>query len=227
MPPAQRTAQELSLQSHLEAGLQFIAYYPLEDDSVALVERLRQESTVCSLPTSHFILDYATSASTVIYVHVIKRTSTSNIENFVGILHKISEANPPEVIVNFGKDSEYQDVFKVESEAGMLDECPLVLCEQAGLNFLASMHAQVLQPLPLFDKKESSIFSRRRLMRLPFSILNLFQRSSHGVRRGICRFIQSYLLVCACRLHFPFDPTDIVSNRRSRCSRLYPTRLGR
>lgn len=89
-----------------------IAYYQTEHDAAGLCDRVKAELAECLLPASHYALDYATSASTVIYVHIIKRTSRSSIATLIRAFEKASNGDPPKIIFKDGLETEHQDVFE-------------------------------------------------------------------------------------------------------------------
>jgi hypothetical protein len=113
MPQASKRTtppKELTLESNLEEGMHWVAYYPSEDDALALLRRLRAELEAF-LPSEHYELDYATSASTAIYVTVIIKSAEVNLKDFVKALETITDSTPPEVILIRGPVTDHQNVF--------------------------------------------------------------------------------------------------------------------
>lgn len=104
--------QELSLKSSLEAGMHFAAYYPLEDDALSLREWVRSKLAACLPDSSHYVLEYASSASTVIYVHIVKKTSIATLEDINEALLR-AMADPPKVTIAVDSETLYPDVFEI------------------------------------------------------------------------------------------------------------------
>jgi hypothetical protein len=110
------TPQELGLQSKLETGMQFVAYYFSDDDVATLKRRLRLELAACLISAEHYTLACATSASTVIYAHIIKQTTKSTVDSFLRALHKITDNDPPILTIKYGSETEREDVFELRQE---------------------------------------------------------------------------------------------------------------
>lgn len=98
--------------------MQFVAYYPNEDDATILRGRVQAELGVW---TTHFELDYASSASTVIYLTVIKTIDDSSILRLASALWQVSDTIRPNILIKWGPEFLSPDVFELKKEGALLN----------------------------------------------------------------------------------------------------------
>jgi hypothetical protein len=100
--------------SPLEVGMRFVAYYAKEEDAEALRSRFQRKLSTSIPDGSHFILEHARSASSVLYLSIIKKPPNVNIENILNQLYGVSNWVP--VCTLDPRQANCPDIFELRKE---------------------------------------------------------------------------------------------------------------
>jgi hypothetical protein len=120
LPQNTRTlAPQLGPESHLEAGMQFAAYYANEDDSNGLRERFLSRLALFLPDMSIFELEHARCASSILYLRIIRHHPNCSIAALAERFREVSNENP---VLQFHYKPECSDVFELRKQ-GMSSLC--------------------------------------------------------------------------------------------------------
>lgn len=94
--------------------MHFVAHYSSEDESASVWKSTRLELTACFPDSTFYELDYATSASTVIYITVLKVVDESSINQLAHALSKVVDDCRPTITLKWAPESDCRDVFELK-----------------------------------------------------------------------------------------------------------------
>lgn len=96
--------------------MQFVAHYSSDDDPASIWENTRLELAACFPDSTFYELNYATSASTVIYITVLKGVDESSINQLANALSKrqLVDRCRPTIIQKWADEFECRDVFELK-----------------------------------------------------------------------------------------------------------------
>lgn len=95
----------------LTMGMKFTAYYPEEHDGQALAQRLRSRLTAGQLNEDAYKLEYASSASTFLYLYVIKQEPNWSPSRLMRVLRDLAHAP----YMQYHPDSDSNDAASISS----------------------------------------------------------------------------------------------------------------
>ena len=109
----------LTMDSPLQPGLRFVAYYPADDDSDALCKSVQSAVSGFIAPES-FVLEHASHCSTVIYIHILKASpKAASVGHIFDALRRPGPSGTPSVTIS----DEDNNIYEVKEEGGPLSQC--------------------------------------------------------------------------------------------------------
>lgn len=125
LPTGASSCHSLTDKSELEAGMHFVAHYPSDDDPASIWEETRLELAACFPDSTFYELDYAISASTVIYVTVLKNVDGSSVNHLANALSNWQPPRPT-ITLKWAPESDCQEVFELK-ELGESEKSRFIL----------------------------------------------------------------------------------------------------
>jgi hypothetical protein len=117
-----KSSKLLGPASPLEVGMQFVAYYAEEEDSGALWDRFQRELLKIVPDVSHYELERARSASSMLYLKIIKRPPNVSIDSILKQLLAVSDWVP---WCTLDPGADCPDIFELRKEGSLAMSSPL------------------------------------------------------------------------------------------------------
>ena len=98
----------LTVASPLQPGLQFVAYYPADDDSDALCSSVQSAVSGC-IPPDSFVLEHASHCSNVIYILILTASpKAASVGHIFDALRRPGPTGAPTVTISDANHNVYE-----------------------------------------------------------------------------------------------------------------------
>lgn len=149
----------LTPDSFLEVGLSFVLYYPFDNEAEALQTSVQSSFTDLKIDPSYYEIEHATSASSVIYVHILRQLTSYDIKR---LLATIEETSGTDHRVTISREHEVYEAVERQGMHHWLRFFLFFACISTGARL------PYLWATSIHSSNERAVYELSRLSRLVF-----------------------------------------------------------